>query len=146
MSGYDFFLYVLCCLPLFYLAWINRNYQLDDALIYLRYVRNFLNGEGLVYNPGEYFNGLTSPLYSYLVILTGLLVSNLQFANILLAATLHASALIVLSEVFFAERSLVARCLFIILSGNFSLFFPSLRYGNPSLHANDRAKSVLLSS
>ncbi|MCB1776385.1 MAG: hypothetical protein KDI50_03010, partial [Candidatus Competibacteraceae bacterium] len=25
-----------------YLAWMNRHYQLDDALIYLRYVRNFL--------------------------------------------------------------------------------------------------------
>ncbi len=118
-----FFLYLLPCLPLFYLAWINRNFQLDDALIYLRYVRNFLNGSGLVYNPGEYFNGLTSPLYSYLAILTGLLLDNLQSANILLATILHASALIVFSEVFFAERPLVARCLFIVLGGTFPYFF-----------------------
>ena len=88
-----FFIYLCCCLPLFYLAWVNRHYQLDDALIYLRYVRNFLNGEGLVYNEGVYFNGLTSPLYSYLLILLGTLISNLQVATILLAALLHACLL-----------------------------------------------------
>lgn len=122
-----FYLYLLSCLPLFYLAWVNRNYQLDDALIYLRYVRNFLNGEGLVYNSGVYFNGLTSPLYSYLMILSGALIKDLQTANILLAAILHASTLIAFTEVFFIKRSLAARCLFIILAGTFPYFF--LVYG-----------------
>ena len=127
LERWRFYLYLLSCLPLFYLAWVNRNYQLDDALIYLRYVRNFLNGEGLVYNPGVYFNGLTSPLYSYLMILSGALIKNLQTANILLAAIFHASALIVFTEVFFIKRSLAARCLFIILTGTFPYFF--LVYG-----------------
>jgi len=136
-----FILYLPFCLPLFYLAWINRHYQLDDALIYLRYIRNFLNGAGLVYNPGDYFNGLTSPLYSYLVILTGLLLDNLQLANILLATILYASALILYSEVFFLDKPLVSRSLFIffldkplvsrslfiILAGTFPYFF--LTYG-----------------
>ncbi|HRC70712.1 MAG TPA: hypothetical protein PLS42_13790 [Candidatus Competibacter denitrificans] len=117
------FIDLCCCLPLFYLAWVNRHYQLDDALIYLRYVRNFLNGEGLVYNEGVYFNGLTSPLYSYLLILAGALVSNLQVATILLAALFHASALLVLSETFFAKRPLATRCLFILLAGTFPYFF-----------------------
>ncbi|MBK7982024.1 MAG: hypothetical protein IPK09_00145 [Candidatus Competibacteraceae bacterium] len=109
------------------MAWVNRHYQLDDALIYLRYVRNFLNGEGLVYNEGVYFNGLTSSLYSYLLILAGVLISDLQVATILLAALLHASALLVLSETFFAKRPLAAKCLFIILAGTFPYFF--LTYG-----------------
>lgn len=122
-----FFISLCCCLPLLYLAWVNRHYQLDDALIYLRYVRNFLNGEGLVYNEGVYFNGLTSSLYSYLLILAGVLISDLQVATILLAALLHASALLVLSETFFAKRPLAARCLFIILAGTFPYFF--LTYG-----------------
>lgn len=126
-EGTQFILYLFSCLPLFYLAWNNRNYQLDDALIYLRYIRNFFNGSGLVYNPGDYFNGLTSPLYSYLVILAGLIIDNLQFANILLATICHASGLIIFSKVFFAERSLIARCLFIILAGTFPYFF--LVYG-----------------
>ena len=42
--------------------------QLDDALIYLRYFRNVKEGAGLVYNPGENFNGLTSVLFSYLML------------------------------------------------------------------------------
>lgn len=45
------------------------NYYFDDTLIYLRYIKNFQNGHGLVYNIGEKFNGLTSPLYSYIVLL-----------------------------------------------------------------------------
>ncbi|MGB2680499.1 MAG: hypothetical protein WBE39_04220 [Candidatus Competibacter sp.] len=122
-----FFLYLLSCLPLFCLAWLNRHYQLDDALIYLRYVDNFLNGEGLVYNPGIYFNGLTSPLYSYCVILVGWLISNLQATNILLAALFHASASIVFAETFFTQQSVAAGCAFIILSGTFPYFF--LVYG-----------------
>lgn len=44
----------------------NLNAQLDDALIYARYVRNVIEGHGLVYNEGERFNGLTSPFFSYL--------------------------------------------------------------------------------
>jgi len=127
LERWRFFLYLLSCLPLFYLAWVNRNYQLDDALIYLRYIRNFLNGEGLVYNLGAYFNGLTSPLYSYLIILAGVLVNNLQTANILSAAIFHASALIIFTEVFFIQQSLTIRCLFIFLAGTFPYFF--LVYG-----------------
>lgn len=119
--------YLLSCLPLFYLAWINRHHQVDDALIYLRYVRNFLAGRGLVYNPGEYFNGLTAPLFSWLVILAGTLIENLQTANIVLAALLHAAALIVFAEVFFHGRSLATRAVFIVLGGTFPYFF--LTYG-----------------
>ena len=38
---------------LFIHSWQVREYQLDDALIYLRYIRNFIEGNGLVYNKGE---------------------------------------------------------------------------------------------
>lgn len=131
MSGkaaqYRAFLYLFCCLPLLYFAWLHRNYQLDDALIYLRYVDNFLNGQGLVYNPGVYFNGLTSPLYSYCVILMGWILGNLQAANILLAALLHGLASIAFAESFLKRESLAARCTFIILNGIFPYFF--LVYG-----------------
>jgi len=53
-----------------YLSYRNRDFQFDDGLIYQRYVRNWLDGAGLVYNRGERFNGLTSPFYSYLVMAT----------------------------------------------------------------------------
>ena len=48
---------------------INRFYFFDDTLIYARYIRNFTKGYGLVYNKGELFNGLTSPLFTYINLL-----------------------------------------------------------------------------
>lgn len=41
------------------------NLRLDDALIYARCIRNALDGNGLLYNPGEQINVLTSPLFTY---------------------------------------------------------------------------------
>jgi arabinofuranosyltransferase len=65
-----------------YLSWQTRHYQLDDSLIYLRYLRNLFDGGGLTYNVGDRFNGLTSPLYSYLLIVTNIFARNLQHATI----------------------------------------------------------------
>ena len=50
-------------------VWKVRAFRLDDALIYARYVRNLYEGHGLLYNPGEYHNGITSPLYVWLLVL-----------------------------------------------------------------------------
>jgi arabinofuranosyltransferase len=50
------------------LTWAGRNVMLDDTLIYARYIRNALDGYGLVFNVGEHVNALTSPLYCYLVL------------------------------------------------------------------------------
>jgi len=50
-----------------YLAFLHRTFEVDDALIYWRYVENAVSGEGLVYNPGERVNALTSPLFAYVL-------------------------------------------------------------------------------
>ena len=50
------------------LSYLSRSALIDDALIYARYIANALHGRGLVFNPGEHINALTSPLYSYLVL------------------------------------------------------------------------------
>jgi hypothetical protein len=39
----------------------------DDAYIFLRYARNFAEGQGLVFNPGERVEGYTSPLWTFLL-------------------------------------------------------------------------------
>ncbi|MDF1501170.1 MAG: hypothetical protein P1P76_11950 [Anaerolineales bacterium] len=39
----------------------------DDAFITFRYARNLLAGNGLVYNPGEWVLGTTTPLYALLL-------------------------------------------------------------------------------
>jgi len=51
-----------------YFTYVTIGFRLEDALIYARYVRNFLAGYGLVYNPGELRNAVTSPLYIWLLV------------------------------------------------------------------------------
>src|SRR5262249_55456375 len=70
-----------------------RDFQLEDGLIYQRYVRNWLDGAGLVYNRGERFNGLTSPLYSYLVVAATTLLRDVQLAASLVAGPGLAAAI-----------------------------------------------------
>jgi arylsulfatase A-like enzyme len=43
--------------------------QVDDAYISYRYAANWLDGHGLVFNPGEYVEGFTNPLWVGLVAL-----------------------------------------------------------------------------
>ncbi len=50
------------------LAWIFRWTQ-DDAFISLRYARHLADGNGLVYNPGEYVEGYTNFLWTVLLAL-----------------------------------------------------------------------------
>jgi hypothetical protein len=67
-----------------YHAFLVRHFQLDDALIYYRYVRNALSGHGLVYNPGERFNALTSPLYTYVSLVAAALTGDVQVSQMAL--------------------------------------------------------------
>jgi arabinofuranosyltransferase len=48
-----------------------HDYYHDDAYIYLRYVNNFLNGQGLVWNAGERVEGYTNFLQVILVSILG---------------------------------------------------------------------------
>lgn len=41
----------------------------DDALISMRYARNFAEGRGLVYNAGEYVDGYSNPLWTLLMVI-----------------------------------------------------------------------------
>ena len=58
--------FVLCCLPwLVLLGWLTSVawFLCDDAFISFRYVRNLLEGHGLVFNPGEYVEGYSNFLW-----------------------------------------------------------------------------------
>jgi len=48
-----------------WLAWTRRFVQ-DDAFISFRYARNWVNGHGLVFNPGERVEGYTNFLWTLL--------------------------------------------------------------------------------
>jgi len=53
--------------------WLPGPRTIDDSFITFRYARNLLAGEGFVYNPGERVMGTTTPLYTGLMTLMGLL-------------------------------------------------------------------------
>lgn len=89
----------LGCFYLFFMM-RNRGMELDDALIYLRYIENAIAGRGLVYNDGVYFNGLTSPLFSYLVLVLALLLGNASLASFLVSGFLYFSAALVTAILF----------------------------------------------
>ncbi len=81
------------------LSWFGRYLVVDDALIYARYIRSALQGQGLVFNVGDHVNALTSPLYCYVLLalsklLSGqvLLVSKAITVGSLLAACFMAEA------------------------------------------------------
>lgn len=86
-----------------YFAYQNRGMQLDDALIYLRYIDNFISGKGLVYNEGVRFNGLTSPLFSYTMVAAASLVRTAPIVSVVLSAAFTFCASVVLWRVFAAE-------------------------------------------
>ncbi|MGQ9815874.1 MAG: ArnT family glycosyltransferase, partial [Candidatus Roseilinea sp.] len=66
-----------------FVGWIGLNTSptnaFDDAYITYRYADNLRRGVGLVYNPGEWVLGTTTPLYTLLLGLGGLVVSDLEW-------------------------------------------------------------------
>jgi arabinofuranosyltransferase len=94
-----------------YFSWLTRSFQLDDALIYMRYIENFHAGFGLVYNPGEKFNGLTSPLFTLIILLGRGIYSDLQSVVIFISAMFLLAAAVIAALTFannVAERLLIA--------------------------------------
>jgi len=59
----------------------NWNFYEDDAFITLRYCRNWLNGDGIVWNPGERVEGYSNFLYLAFVGLLGALHVELRTAS-----------------------------------------------------------------
>ncbi len=102
VCSYCVFLLPALCVA--YFSYLAAGMQLDDALIYLRYVRNFHEGNGLVYNPSENFNGLTSPLFTALMLLLGFLFSNLQTMMILLSGVIFLVAALLGGALFAKTR------------------------------------------
>ncbi|MGF6664530.1 arabinofuranosyltransferase [Paraburkholderia atlantica] len=99
-----------------YLAWQTRNFQLDDSLIYLRYLRNLFDGQGLTYNAGDRFNGLTSPLYSYLLIVANVVAGNLQYTTIFLSFVFLCAAAITAAHLLASGKYEQTLCALIVVS------------------------------
>ncbi len=70
----------------------------DDAFITFRYARNLLTGAGFVYNPGEQVLGTTTPLYTLLLAIIGLVTGrqDAPFPELAIAVNAVADAITVL--------------------------------------------------
>ena len=76
-------------------VWLYKGFYVDDALITLRYLRQLINGNGLVYNLNEYVEGYSNFLWLMLIVPLGYLGVDLIFATKLLGlATLWLTWLI----------------------------------------------------
>ncbi len=67
----------LLCVAAFVVHSVWHSWVTDDALITFRYVRNFVAGDGLTYNPGERIEGFSNPLYTLLLVPFGLFGADL---------------------------------------------------------------------
>jgi len=54
-------------LPLAVLAFSSENRIIDDAYISYRYAHNLIEGQGLVFNTGEYVEGFTNLLWTLMM-------------------------------------------------------------------------------
>ena len=58
---------LLVIIAIFVVHSLNLNFTQDDAFISYRYVKNLINGDGLVFNPGERVEGYTNFLWIILL-------------------------------------------------------------------------------
>lgn len=84
-------------------SWRYRGHEIEDGLIYWRYLANALDGHGFVFNVGEYVNGLTSPLYAFILLAGARLSNDIALAAVVASAV--ASALCALLLVALFERA-----------------------------------------
>jgi len=80
------------------------NFTFDDAFISFRYAENLVNGNGLVFNPGERVEGFSNPLWTLLLAVPILLGVD-RFDLGLLATAKILGALVTLATVFVVARS-----------------------------------------
>ncbi len=139
------------------LAWGFFSISADDAFIVARYAQNFNAGYGLVYNPGEQINALTSPLHFFVfvllrkftvdvvliykflaaiaVCLTLIWVGQKQFADVTLRTLFWALTLLSPFLIFWTVGGLETPLLliFLCLTTFFALQLPNSPHAKPEL-------------
>ena len=105
------------------LAWPHT---VDDAYISFRYSENFVNGQGLVFNPGERVEGFSNPLWVYLMMAPALLgVDPTLVAKVLGICAAMATALLIsrILERHFAVSNAVRHPALFVFCGHISVVY-----------------------
>jgi hypothetical protein len=95
----------------------------DDSYIVARYAHNLLQGHGLVFNPGERINALTSPAGLAVIVALSLLFPDPVRAWQWLAAIMVVACLVVLARRMFAARAAQLALLSVTLASPFLLLW-----------------------
>jgi arabinofuranosyltransferase len=82
-------------------SFFNLQHFFEDALIYARYISHFLEGSGLVYNVGDRFNGLTSPVFSYISIILSYVIGDIILSINLISSVSLILVIILAYRLFF---------------------------------------------
>ena len=91
--------FLVICFIVSSICWASRHFYGDDALIYARYVRNALHGLGLVFNPGERVNALTSPFFTALLLVASwMLRGHILLAEFILGGGCFIAACVVMER------------------------------------------------
>lgn len=85
----------------FYALW-SRLWACEDAYITFRYIENWVNGHGLVYNLGDKVEGFTHPLWLLLVALPTFLGANVRASALILSLLI---SLLALAVILWRDRS-----------------------------------------
>jgi tetratricopeptide (TPR) repeat protein len=99
---------LLLILTIFVIHAISMNFTQDDAYISYRYVKNFLNGHGLVFNPGERVEGYTNFLWIILLSLFAKLGLDMIIASKILGVASGCVTLFLLYQIsvlFFQKKN-----------------------------------------
>jgi len=113
---------LLLIIAIFVVHAISLNFTQDDAFISYRYVKNFINGHGLVFNPGERVEGYTNFLWVMILSIFAKLGLDIIIASKILGVAAGAVTLFLIYQIslnFFGKKEWV-----------FPLFAPLLLASN----------------
>ena len=107
--------------------WLSPTHMYEDGIFFLRYAKNLVDGNGLVYNPGEYYEGNTSFLWTIFFVPTFLLgiepVFYLRALGALIAAGVLTLVYLIVARTDSRRAGLVA---VVLLGTNFSFMVMSV--------------------
>jgi arabinofuranosyltransferase len=116
-----------CLLAVAFMTWAFLGYTQDDVYITYTYSRNLAEGHGLVFNPGEYVQGTTTPLWALTMAGVYKLTPDLQAAGNVLCGLLLLVTLFMTYHLTANALSLPARFLLLCGIASAPLFY--LAYG-----------------
>ena len=109
---------------------VSLNFTQDDAYISYRYVANFLNGHGLVYNIGERIEGITNFGWTVFMIFMGDLGADYiwwsKIVGVLFGAGVIAVAFLIGEKLFGREGRMYTALATLLLGANQSLAYWSV--------------------